>query len=79
VNSAFLDYYGITAKRYLTAVRMNGVRRSLRDNTCRPIAEIAAEWGFPQVDQFTKLYARQFGEAPAETRAAQIVAESHLH
>ena len=79
VNSAFLDYYGITAKRYLTAVRMNGVRRSLRDNTCRPIAEIAAEWGFRHVDQFTKLYARQFGEAPAETRAAQIVTESRIH
>lgn len=79
VNSAFLEYYGITARNYLTAVRMNGVRKALRDNPCRPISEVAAEWGFPQADQFIKRYARQFGEAPSETRAAQIDTDSHLH
>ncbi len=79
VNSAFLEYYGITANNYLTAVRMNAVRRSLRDNPRRPIAEVAAEWGFRQVDQFIKRYARQFGEFPSETRAAQIVTDSRMH
>jgi AraC family ethanolamine operon transcriptional activator len=79
VNSAFLEYYGITANNYLTAVRMNAVRRSLRDNPRRPIAEVAAEWGFWQVDQFIKRYAQQFGEFPSETRAAQIVADSRVH
>ncbi len=79
VNSAFVEYYGITAEYYLTAVRMNAARSSLRDNPRRPIAEVAAEWGFWQVDQFTKQYARQFGEFPSETRAAQIVTDSHMH
>jgi len=79
VNSAFLEYYGITAKRYLTAVRMNGVRKALRNNPRRPIAEVAAEWGFWRVDQFIKRYARQFGEFPSETRAAQIVTDSRMH
>ena len=79
VNSAFLEYYGITANNYLTAVRMNAVRRSLRDNPRRPIAEVAAEWGFRQVDQFIKRYDRQFGEFPSETRAAQIVTDSRMH
>ena len=79
VNSAFLEYYGVTARNYLTAVRMNSVRRSLRDNPRRPIAEVAAEWGFRQLDQFTKQYTRQFGEAPSETRAAPIVTDSRMH
>ena len=79
VNSAFLKYYGITARNYLIAVRMNGVRKALRDNPCRPIAEVAANWGFRQEDQFTKQYAGQFGEAPSETRAAQIVTDSRMH
>ena len=79
VNSAFLEYYGITARNYLMAVRMNGVRKALRDNPRRPIAEVAAKWGFRQLDQFTKQYTRQFGEAPSETRAAPIVTDSRVH
>lgn len=79
VNTAFLEYYGITARHYLMALRMDAVRRSLRDNPRRPITEVAAELGFWQVDQFIKRYARQFGEFPSETRAAQIVADSRVH
>ena len=79
VNSAFLEYYGITARNYLMAVRMNGVRKALRDNPRRPIAEVAAEWGFWRVDQFIKQYTRQFGEFPSETRAAHIVTDSRMH
>jgi transcriptional regulator GlxA family with amidase domain len=58
---------------------MNGVRKALRDNPRRPIAEVAAEWGFWRVDQFIKQYTRQFGEFPSETRAAQIVTDSRMH
>jgi len=68
LNYAFLDRFGVTPKRYLQAVRLNGVRKILR--TIRPhgtIIDIANHWGFWHMGQFAADYRRQFGELPSQT------------
>ena len=65
----FQDVLGISPKRYLRAIRLNGARRDLKRNADSKtgIADIAARWGFWHAGQFVSLYRQQFGEAPSAT------------
>ncbi|NMS18434.1 AraC family transcriptional regulator, partial [Vibrio parahaemolyticus] len=56
-------------KQFIHRMRLNQVRRVLQspeDN--RTIAEIAFDFGFFHLGQFSQSYKRLFGETPTETR-----------
>jgi AraC family ethanolamine operon transcriptional activator len=66
--SAFRERFGVTPKAYLTAMRLDGVRRDLVPG--QPpvkIADVANRWGFWHMGQFAADYRKQFGELPSET------------
>ncbi len=66
---AFLEKFGVSPKSYLLAMRLNGVRRQLRnaDPSSAIIANVANHWGFWHMGQFAADYRRLFGELPSET------------
>jgi AraC family ethanolamine operon transcriptional activator len=65
---AFKEHFGVSPKAYLTAIRLDGVRRDLIP--CDPlvkVADVANRWGFWHLGQFAADYRRQFGELPSVT------------
>ena len=69
LERAFKDKYGTMPKTYLTARRLNGVRKMLKapDSRTIKISDVASRWGFWHMSQFAADYRRQFGELPSET------------
>jgi len=66
----FRDWFGISPKRYLQTLRLNGVRRELRlASAATKIADVANRWGLWHLGQFAADYCKQFGELPSETLA----------
>ncbi len=66
---SFQEVLGINPVRFLRALRLNGVRRDLR-NAARPadsVQDTAAKWGFWHLGHFVTDYKRMFGELPSET------------
>ncbi len=64
----FQDVLGVNPVQYLRAIRLNGVRRELRERrTGLRIGDVAARWGFWHFSQFSADYRRMFGELPSET------------
>ena len=65
----FLEYFGVTPKAYLTAFRLTGVRRELKEaDPCNEsVIEIAGRWGFWHVGSFAADYRKQCGELPSQT------------
>ena len=66
LNYCFHDVLGSSPVKHLRAVRLNGVRRELR-NTAPSVQDAAARWGFWHLGQFSRDYKRQFGELPSVT------------
>lgn len=65
---SFQDVLGINPVRFLRALRLNGVRRDLRNETSRAsVQETAARWGFWHLGHFVSDYKRMFGELPSQT------------
>ena len=75
----FLEYFGVTPKAYLTAVRLTGVRRELKeaDPCSESVNEIAGRWGFWHMGSFAADYRRQFGELPSQTLTG-VACRHHL-
>ena len=68
LERAFRERFGLSPKRYMTALRLGGVRRSLIDlQETRCIADIAAQWGFWHMSKFAVDYRQMFGELPSAT------------
>lgn len=69
LQNAFHDVVGMSPAAYLRMLRLNGVRRMLRDNASRvaSVQDAAAEWGFWHMSQFACDYKRMFGELPSES------------
>lgn len=66
---SFESIVGVSPIQYLRATRLNGVRRSLHETTTnRTVADVAADWGFLHLSQFSKDYRELFGERPSDTR-----------
>ena len=66
---SFESIIGVSPVKYMRALRLNGVRRSLlSNNDCLSVAEAAASWGFLHLSQFAKDYRELFGELPSDTR-----------
>jgi AraC family ethanolamine operon transcriptional activator len=68
LNYSFQDVLGTTPVKYLRALRLNGVRRGLRDAAKGVmVQDVAAHWGFWHLGQFAQDYKRLFGELPSTT------------
>lgn len=67
IQYAFQAEYQCTPKQYLNARRLHGVRKEIRENPMRSIAEAASAWGFWHMGQFAADYRRMFGESPSRT------------
>ncbi|NYF80030.1 helix-turn-helix domain-containing protein [Granulicella arctica] len=74
---AFQDVLGMAPNAYLRTLRLNGVRRALRDAKpgAASIQQVAADWGFWHLSQFARDYRSLFGELPSERlkRSSSIV------
>jgi AraC family ethanolamine operon transcriptional activator len=66
---SFQEVLGINPVRFLRAMRLNGVRRDLRNPCAAPgsVQDTAANWGFWHLGHFVTDYKRMFGELPSET------------
>jgi len=66
---SFQEVLGINPVRFLRAMRLNGVRRDLKNAGTRerPVQDAAANWGFWHLGHFVTDYKRMFGELPSET------------
>ena len=61
----FQDVLDLSPAAFLRAVRLNRVRRMLRD--APSVTEAAAFWGFWHFGHFARDYAAMFGELPSQT------------
>ena len=65
---SFESILGISPIQYLRISRLNGVRRALvQSHEQHVISDIAAQWGFWHLSQFSKDYKQLFGETPSRT------------
>jgi AraC family transcriptional regulator, ethanolamine operon transcriptional activator len=70
LNYCFQDVLGISPTQYLRALRLNGVRRGLKNASgSATVQDVAARWGFWHLGQFSLDYKKQFLELPSETLA----------
>ena len=69
LQNCFQDSLGISPASYLRLVRLNAVRRELRDaDAGQTIGDVAARWGFWHMGHFSQDYKALFGETPSNTR-----------
>lgn len=69
LNYCFQDVLNTNPVHYLKAVRLNGVRRELRQAESGPgvIRDVAGRWGFWHFSHFAREYRLLFGELPSDT------------
>lgn len=71
LDYCFQDVLGLSPARYFRAMRLNAVRRALKQagaDASVSVQDIAARWGFWHMGAFGQDYRLQFGELPSETR-----------
>lgn len=68
LDYVFKENFGISPKKYLMAVRLNGVRNALlKADSGSKVVRIAHDWDYWHMGQFAKEYRDFFGELPSET------------
>lgn len=70
VEYAFLDVCGVGPKQYLKMLRLNRVRRDLKELPAdvASVTRIAHQHGFWHMGHFSNAYRQLFGETPRQTR-----------
>ncbi|ESQ92725.1 hypothetical protein ABAC460_02530 [Asticcacaulis sp. AC460] len=69
LETSFRTHMDVTPHAYLRTIRLQMAHQALQDvRDTRPIAEVAADHGFPHAGRFAQYYANLFGEAPSDTR-----------
>ncbi|KRC11954.1 hypothetical protein ASE11_00245 [Hydrogenophaga sp. Root209] len=69
LQNGFQEALGTSPATYLRTVRLNAVRRALREQApAVTIADTAARWGFWHMGHFSQDYKALFGETPSRTR-----------
>lgn len=63
---SFQSIADATPVQYMRSVRLNGARRTLREEPSACIAEIAERWGFGHSSYFALEYQKLFAELPSE-------------
>jgi AraC family ethanolamine operon transcriptional activator len=66
LSRGFRERFGISTKQYMVAIRLSGVRRTLRKGRAS-VTEAAGQFGFWHLGQFSADYLAMFGELPSET------------
>ncbi len=75
LQNCFLAVLGESPATYLKMLRLNGARRELmKIGDEARVSDVAANWGFWHLSQFSTDYRRMFGELPSTTRTAAIAA-----
>ncbi|ENO85527.1 transcriptional regulator EutR [Thauera linaloolentis 47Lol = DSM 12138] len=69
LQNAFHSVLDICPVNYLKALRLNAVRRTLRNSESgfKTVQDVAAQWGFWHMSQFAADYFVMFSEHPSET------------
>lgn len=69
LRDAFYSVRGLSPKRCMLVVRLQGVRKALRDSSTgsTTVTNAATEYGFYELGRFAASYRKAFGEAPSET------------
>lgn len=72
LQDCFQEEFGLSPAQYLRIIRLNAVRRELRQKPAanRLVGDIAARWGFWHLGRFASDYKAMFGELPSETLRA---------
>ncbi|MBJ7552766.1 helix-turn-helix domain-containing protein [Marinomonas spartinae] len=70
LQNCFLRVTGQSPATFLKNIRLNAVRRSMLNDPHDNICNIASQWGFWHLSQFTCDYKRLFGELPSQTLSA---------
>ena len=71
LERAFKERFDLSPKRYLMALRLGSVRRTLVErDSAQNIANVAANWGFWHMSKFAADYKQMFGELPSQTSTA---------
>lgn len=78
LQNAFHDVLGVSPASYLRMIRLNGIRRMLRDRSSRvsSIQDAAAAWGFWHLSQFAHDYKKLFGELPSDSLRQSLRGDS---
>jgi AraC family ethanolamine operon transcriptional activator len=64
----FFKHFGLPPKAYLKILRLNQIRRALRQaQPPMTVTQIAADWGFFHFGRFSHDYYETFGELPSQT------------
>jgi AraC family ethanolamine operon transcriptional activator len=66
---AFEEVLGMSPLACLRSLRLNAVRRELLSGDPGMVRDVATQWGFWNLSQFSGDYRRQFGERPSDTLA----------
>ena len=65
---AFAEAVGMNPVAYLRALRLNAVRKAIKEaGTATPILDTASLWGFWHPSYFSASYKKLFGELPSAT------------
>ncbi|RDV43630.1 hypothetical protein DOE76_16990 [Leifsonia sp. ku-ls] len=70
LEAAFRTHTSMSARGYLQRVRLSAAHADLAASGSGPgtdLAELAARWGFPDVERFSRRYHDAYGEAPGPT------------
>ncbi len=69
LQNCFHEVLGVCPVTYLKALRLNAVRRVLKERTMHPLTvqDVASAWGFWHMSQFAADYRNLFHELPSET------------
>lgn len=68
LRDGFIEVFGLPPMEYILALRLNRVRRRLRQGGANlTVARAATEQGFWHLSRFAEFYRRFFGELPSET------------
>jgi AraC-like DNA-binding protein len=69
LQNAFKDIMGMSPMAYLHRLRLHRARDELRKTTIdsTTVSEVAMNWGFWQLGEFSQTYKNCFGEVPSET------------
>lgn len=71
LHNCFQAVLGESPATYLKMLRLNGAKRDLiRRGGSAKVSDVAADWGFWHLSQFSSDYGRMFGELPSAARAA---------